>query len=205
MGRKKSSIAESVSDELIHGIDFSVNVEAHPEHTEDQPDALDNSFKKRSRMRKADINSKDKKIKKAPKIKTPTEAIIQEELIAWLKSNYPDVLYSADASGIKLNIGYAMKLTRAGILNRTHPDIQIIKACCGYHSLFIELKKEDIKLKKQNGEWSSDHLIEQSLRLQRLSKEGYCATFAVGLTEAKKIILHYLSGHEKIIKRLIIQ
>lgn len=60
--------------------------------------------------------------------------------------------------------------------------------------LFIELKREGTRLKKKNGDWASDHIAEQAETLEMLRKRGYCAEFAVGFDEAKRIIDDYLGG-----------
>lgn len=63
-----------------------------------------------------------------------------------------------------------------------------------FFGLFIEFKKDNTRLKKQNGEWASKHIAEQAKTLKDLRDRGYCAEFAVGFDEAKKIIDEYLGG-----------
>lgn len=60
--------------------------------------------------------------------------------------------------------------------------------------LFLELKKDGTRLKKKNGEWANEHIAEQAKVLEDLRQRGYCAEFAVGFDEAKKIIDEYLGG-----------
>lgn len=60
------------------------------------------------------------------------------------------------------------------------------------YGLFLELKKEGARLKKKNGEWATEHIAEQAEVLEKLRKRGYCAEFAVGFEEAKRIINEYL-------------
>lgn len=60
--------------------------------------------------------------------------------------------------------------------------------------LFLELKKEGTHLKKKNGDWATEHIAEQAKALEKLRKRGYCAEFAVGFAEAKKIIDEHLGG-----------
>lgn len=64
-------------------------------------------------------------------------------------------------------------------------------SACG---LFLELKKEGTRLQKKNGEWSTEHIAEQAKILEKLRQRGYCAEFAIGFDEAKKIIDEYLGG-----------
>ncbi len=77
--------------------------------------------------------------------------------------------------------------------------------------LYLELKKDgtklirdkdarkilkgETKLRKQ-GDWWDLHTEEQALMLEQLRQRGYCAEFAVGFDEAKKIIDEYLKGYK---------
>lgn len=63
-----------------------------------------------------------------------------------------------------------------------------------FNGLYLELKKEGTRLKKKNGDWATEHIAEQSKILGQLRDRGYCAEFAVGFEEAKKIIDEYLGG-----------
>lgn len=62
------------------------------------------------------------------------------------------------------------------------------------YGLFLELKKEGTRLKKKNGEWATEHIAEQAKVLEKLRQRGYCAEFAVGFEEAKRIIDGYLGS-----------
>lgn len=75
---------------------------------------------------------------------------------------------------------------------------------CG---LYLELKKEGEKLypglraknrfkSKDGKEYKNEHLMEQADCLYDLRQRGYCAEFAIGFDEAKKIIDEYLGGKE---------
>lgn len=63
-----------------------------------------------------------------------------------------------------------------------------------WSGLYIELKKEGTHLKKKNGDWATEHIAEQAKVLEDLRSRGYCAEFAVGFEEAKKIIDEYLGS-----------
>lgn len=65
-----------------------------------------------------------------------------------------------------------------------------------FHGLYIELKKDGTRLKKKNGDWANEHIAEQAEVLEKLRERGYCAEFAVGFEEAKRIIDEYLGGKE---------
>lgn len=74
-----------------------------------------------------------------------------------------------------------------------------------YCGLYLELKKEGEKLypgpraknrfkSKDGKEYKTEHLMEQADCLYDLRQRGYCAEFAIGFDEAKKIIDEYLGG-----------
>lgn len=144
-----------------------------------------------------------------------TEAQLQEQVAVYLRLHYPNVMFHSDfGSGIKLTAGQAMRQKRQNGGQRAWPDMFIAKPkvqdlrcemrdfagnrtgvtierdnICG---LFLELKRDGTRIKKKNGEWASDHIAEQAAVLEKLRGQGYCAEFAVGFEEAKKIIDDYL-------------
>lgn len=74
-----------------------------------------------------------------------------------------------------------------------------------YCGLYLELKKEGEKLypgprakerflSKDGKEYRREHFMEQADCLHDLRQRGYCAEFAIGFEEAKKIIDEYLGG-----------
>lgn len=90
---------------------------------------------------------------------------------------------------------YAKNYDRSDWLYKGISESGLVYESCG---LYIELKKEDTRLKKKNGDWATEHIAEQAEVLEKLRRQGYCAEFAVGFDEAKKIIDEYLGGnHEK--------
>lgn len=140
-----------------------------------------------------------------------TESELQTQVADYIRLRYPKVLFHSDfGSGIKLTMGQAIKQKRQNGGRRAWPDLFIaeprapknnIKAGKGtladilgisYCGLMIELKKEGTRLRKKNGDYASDHIAEQAEVLAELDKRGYCACFAVGFDEAKKIIDEYL-------------
>ena len=139
-----------------------------------------------------------------------TEAELQQQVADYLRLQYPDVLFHSDfGSGTKLTIGQAIRQKRLNGGKRAWPDMFIAEPKTvkigetkwedidqDYHGLFIELKKEGVRLVKvrKPDEWASDHIAEQAETLRALRGRGYMAEFAVGFDEAKKIIDNYLGG-----------
>lgn len=130
------------------------------------------------------------------------EEVVQQQVADYLRLQYPDVLFHSDfGSGIKLTIGQAAKQKRLNGGRRAWPDMFIAEPAprCvegswdyKYNGLFIELKKEGVRLKKRNGEWATEHIAEQANILEMLRARGYRAEFARGFEEAKGLIDDYL-------------
>ena len=121
----------------------------------------------------------------------------EQDLQTWvgdyLRTQYPWVLWHADfGSGTKLTPGQAMRQKRQNGGIRGYPDLFIIERTAEYAGLFIELKRDGVRLKKKNGEWATTHIAEQAEMLEKLNRRGFKATFAVGFDEAKEIIDNYL-------------
>jgi len=93
-------------------------------------------------------------------------------------------------SGYYRDFGFSVRCVRDVKDKEAFWDFRIYK----FNGLFLELKKEGTKLKGKDGGWSSEYIDEQAGLLLRLRERGYCAEFAVGFDEAKKIIGEYLKG-----------
>lgn len=139
-----------------------------------------------------------------------SESQIQESLARYLRLNYPNVIFHSDfGSGVKLTPAQAVRQNRQNGGYRAWPDLFIaeprtkqldfdgigaeITVYCG---LFIELKKEGVRLKKKNGDWATPHIAEQAGMLEKLKERGFGASFAVGYEDAVRVIDTYLKGAE---------
>lgn len=123
------------------------------------------------------------------------EAELQKQVAIYIRMQYPDVIFHSDfGSGAKLSPWQArmQKMQNGG--RRAWPDMMIAEPMGNYHGLFIELKREGARLKKQNGEWASSHIAEQNIMLNELSNKGYKAEFAIGFEQALDLIDDYLGG-----------
>lgn len=133
-----------------------------------------------------------------------SESELQKQVAIYLRAQYPDAIFHSDfGSGVKLAPWQAktQKIQNGG--RRAWPDMfiaEVAPRCIDgswkyeWHGLFIELKKEGVRLKKKNGEWASEHIKEQAEILKELTKRGYMAEFAVGFDEAINLIDEYLGG-----------
>ena len=120
------------------------------------------------------------------------EEPIHNHICNYISMQYPDTIFTSDASGVKLTIGAAkaMKMKRS---NHAIPDLLIFKPNGIYHGLILEIKTADTKLKTKKGTWATPHIAEQADTLEKLNKLGYCATFVCGFDEAKKCIDSYFA------------
>ena len=128
-----------------------------------------------------------------------SEKIEHRQICQYIRTQYPNVIFNTDLSGIKLNQGQAIAIKSLRCSNG-FPDIVIYEPKkrsqnnpFEYNGLFIELKRTGEVLLKRNGMLKTDHLKEQSNMINNLVKKGYYACFCIGFDEAKRIIDWYLS------------
>ena len=122
------------------------------------------------------------------------EESMQIAVSKYLQLQYPNVIFTSESSGVRLTMGQAVKAKKM----RSHgklPDMIILEPRVPYKGMCLELKREGEKVFKQNGEPFPGHVAEQHRTLMKLSAKGYYAEFACGLTEAKLLIDHYMSGY----------
>lgn len=125
------------------------------------------------------------------------EVDLQIQVADYLRLRYPKAIFHSDfGAGVKLTIGQAAKQKRMNGGKRAYPDMFVAEPVAnGYFGLFIELKKDGVRLKKKNGNWANEHIAEQAEMLSRLQIRGYAAEFAVGFNQAKNLIDEYLGGN----------
>jgi hypothetical protein len=121
-----------------------------------------------------------------------SEKTLHRAVCDYIRLQYPSVLFNSDLAGAtKLTIGQAVAIKNLRS-NRGWPDIFIAEPRHGYHGLFIELKKEGVKLFKKNGDPIDDHVAEQIKMSELLFKRRYVVKFAIGFDLTKEIIDDYL-------------
>lgn len=123
------------------------------------------------------------------------EEQIQLAIVNYIRYQYPDVLFRSDAAGFKLSVGQAkkMKALNGGI--RAWPDLFIAEPKGKYSGLFLEIKKDGVRIFKQDGTLVSDeHIREQFDMLADLRQRGYAAEFGIGFEGTKKLIDDYMKG-----------
>jgi len=128
--------------------------------------------------------------KKLPKKRGKPEDRLQIDVSEHIKSEYPDVIFTSESSGLFLTTGQAVKAAKCRSGPKL-PDMMIFEPRGRYSGLLIELKVKPVTLK--DGSLSKDkHVQAQYKMLKRLQIKGYCAFFAVGLEVAKRLIDDYM-------------
>ena len=121
------------------------------------------------------------------------EEQLSKAVSKYLKIQYPDVVFTCDASGVRLTMGQATALKVQRSVHKI-PDMIILKPNAEYHGLILELKSEDSSPYLKDGSLSKgQHIQEQNQTLTTLLNIGYYAVFAVGFDNAKKIIDDYMN------------
>lgn len=120
---------------------------------------------------------------------------IYKMIADYLRYQYPTVIYRFDlAADLKLTMGQASKHKRLQRY-RGYPDLFIAEPKGKYGGLFLEIKKDGVRIFKKDGTLVSDeHIREQFDMLADLRQRGYAAEFAIGFEGAKKLIDDYLKG-----------
>ena len=121
------------------------------------------------------------------------EEKLQTAISNYLKLQYPNVIFTAESSGIRLPIGLAKKAKEHRNPARGLPDISIFYPNEKYYGLFFELKIKSPYLK--NGDISiNKHIQEQAKVLKRLNELGYLAMFVWSFEMAHGIIDSYMKN-----------
>lgn len=135
-----------------------------------------------------------------------TEEDLHKQIVNYIKTQYPKVIFNTDMSGIRLTKEQAKKAKQLRSSNG-FPDLTVyeISGCKKHSALFLEIKKETPY--KKNGELKKmmrietisgikikyDHLKRQNEMHKKLRERGYRAEFAWDFVMAKKEIDDYLN------------
>lgn len=121
------------------------------------------------------------------------EESIHQAVCKYIKSQYPDCIFSSESGGIRLTMGQAIKAKSLRSESKL-PDLLIMEARGGYCGLFIEIKKDSVWLR--DGSLSKDkHIQAQAAVLDRLKKKRYYAVFGCGLELTMSIIDRYMKAN----------
>ena len=121
-----------------------------------------------------------------------TEYDVYKALSRYIKAQYPNVLFHYDMAGYALSKAAAGK-NKEIQKRRGFPDFQILEPRGGFHGLFLEIKKEGVRIFDKNKQPADEHIKEQKLWLDNLQLRGYDAKFVLGFDMAKTMVDDYLS------------
>ena len=128
----------------------------------------------------------------------------QGQLMAWIKSRYPEVLCTTDLAGL-----YTYSPARRPSYMPNEPPQGLarhynLRAARTYSLLMIEFKATGADIIKKDGTLrQTQHLKEQAKLHSALSKRGYCVGFVVGLENGKRAVEAYLNGDFKTLETYI--
>lgn len=131
----------------------------------------------------------------------PRESIVHEQVCNYIRAKYPNVIFNSDGAGNNLSRAQAgmAKMLRSV---PGFPDLQIPEPRGGYHGLFLELKREGVRVFLEDGSLSTNrHIVEQEHMLDLLQRHGYAADFAIGYDEAVSKIDWYMKLEVPDVKR----
>lgn len=122
------------------------------------------------------------------------EEKVQLAVCKYIAMQYKNVIFSCDlASGMKLTMGQAVKAKKMRS-SRGYPDLFIAEPVGIFNGLYIEIKKEGVRVWLKDGSLSKDkHVQEQANMLDKLIEKGYLACFGVGFDMCKGIIDDYMT------------
>lgn len=110
------------------------------------------------------------------------ESDIQKQLVKYLETAHPGILFCASLGGVRLPMGLAVKAKAMGY-RKGFPDLEIPEPRGRFHGLYIELKAEKGRASDEQKAW-----------LHALSNRGYRAVVCYGFDEARSEIDSYLGS-----------
>jgi len=112
-----------------------------------------------------------------------SESTLQERVANYLRLQYPEVLFHSD-------FGSGAKLIPRQAARRLDAELSIL------WSAFTAIVERNMasSIPMRSSMRATEYIAEQAKVLEDLRSRGYCAEFAVGFGEVKKIIDEYLEG-----------
>ena len=121
------------------------------------------------------------------------EESVHIAISAYLRMQYPNVLFTSESSGIRVNIRLRSVLKQQRSTHK-QPDMIILQPKGIFHGLILEIKKDHSDVFLKDGSISKKaHIQEQNATIVMLRELGYCAMFACGFDDAKSKIDNYMS------------
>lgn len=123
----------------------------------------------------------------------PKEKNVHQQVCDFLKLQYPSVIFTSDASGMRCSMGLRMELKRKRCANYLIPDLLILEPRNGRCGLLIEIKRDKSEMYNKDGSYKFNPRIEEQRKsLIRLHELGYKTGFAFGFDHCVSVIKEYL-------------
>lgn len=123
----------------------------------------------------------------------PSEKEIHVNICEYLRLQYPELLFTSDAGGLRVSMGVIMEVKRKSC-NYKIPDLLIFQRNSQYNGCFIEIKRSKDDLYLKSGKLKNDHVKAQEQCLFMLREQGYYAEFGVGYNDTIQQIETYLNS-----------
>jgi hypothetical protein len=123
----------------------------------------------------------------------PSERRELHSFVRWVKMQHRGLLYHFDYGADALLTGRQAKERKDLSTEDKWPDIFFPEPRGVYYGLYIELKREDVKIYNSKGLFASDHVKRQAEMLEKLSLKGYYCKFAKGAAGARLVLEQYLN------------
>jgi|1_EtaG_2_1085319.scaffolds.fasta_scaffold13694_5 hypothetical protein len=118
------------------------------------------------------------------------EDLLQNAVVNYAEMQHQAIAIPCNTEGKKTTFVRWLYLVIGG--RKGTLDLFFPYARGGFHGLFIELKKDGVKIFKKDGSMrSNEHLERQHKTIQAHRKNGYKAEFAIGFEESKDILDNY--------------
>lgn len=122
------------------------------------------------------------------------ERSIQRALMTTLRLEFPFVVdfYNDWAAGAYLTPGQWQERKRLSS-GRGWSDLFIPYPSRGYHGFFLEIKRENVRIYRRDGQLVADEQIQtEAAFLKRMNGLGYFARFGIGMESCERLIRWYL-------------
>lgn len=127
---------------------------------------------------------------------------IQLRVCAYLRKNYPSVVFHSDFAANADLSEHQKKMNKALQSRDKFPDLTIFAARRGFCGLALEIKNDGttviLKIGPNKGQLTTnEHIQAQAITLRKLKEAGWWANFSIGYAQTIKIIDWYFGNEQQ--------
>ena len=123
---------------------------------------------------------------------TITEKQIHCNVCEYLRTQYPRLIFTSDASGIRLSIGLRIEVKNKSCAYKI-PDLLIFQPNSQHPMAFFEIKRSRDDLYLKSGKLKNDHVKAQEHCMMMLRDLNFHAEFTIGFEGTIQAIEKYLN------------